>query len=220
MATEIANLPILNAELKENIPDGYLEPLPVGMTGPGGTTRFTDKNNPSANVISIYFEDPARILDMCEFIFTEEGKNLVSNGIEGVHYTADGQSVVPDYAAYESEGWKYKADGSIEGLQTYNEIRNIITNCEVIKTPEYSETAASWYSSLLDYGDILSNPFEDNGWSDSKTYAAMTAVKDKWVDDFISGEKLLSDKNWEAFLEEYLEAGAQEQMDFYNEKKD
>ena len=219
VATEIANLPILNAELKENIPEGYLEPLPVSLSGPGGTTRFTNKNTPSANVISVYFKDPARIFDMCEFIFTEEGKNLVSNGIEGVHYTLDGQNIVPNYEAYEAEGWKYKSGGTIESVQTFNEIRNIITNYEVIKTPEYSETAARWYDSLMEYSDILSNPFDDNGWSDSKTYAAMTSVKDKWIDDFISGEKTLSDKNWERFLEEYLNAGAQEQMDFYNSRE-
>ena len=73
MATEIANLPLLNAELKENIPDGYLEPLPVSFSGPGGSTRFTDKSNPSANVVSIYFKDPARIYDMCEYIFYRYG---------------------------------------------------------------------------------------------------------------------------------------------------
>ena len=73
-----------------------------------------------------------------------------------------------------------------------------------------------WYNSLLTYTDILSNPFEDNGFNDSKIYAAMTAVKDKWVDDFISGGKLLTDKNWEKFVEEYLEVGARQQMDFYN----
>ena len=44
VATEIKNLPLLDAELKENIPDGYLLPLPVAMKGPGGPTRYTDKN--------------------------------------------------------------------------------------------------------------------------------------------------------------------------------
>jgi putative aldouronate transport system substrate-binding protein len=218
VATEIANLPLLNAELKENIPDGYLEPLPVTLSGPGGSTRFTDKSYPSANVISIYFEDPARIYDMCEYIFTDEGRELVSYGIEGVHFTRNGEDIAPDYAAYEAEGWKYKADGSVESVQTFNEIRNIITNFEVVETPEYSKTAAEWYASLLNYDAIHSNPFEDNGFNNSKVYASMTSVKDKWVDDFISGSELLTDKNWDEFVSEYLSAGAQDQMDFYNNR--
>jgi putative aldouronate transport system substrate-binding protein len=218
VATEISNLPLLNAELKENIPEGYLEPLPVSFSGPGGSTRFTDKSNPSANVVSRYFKDPARIYDMCEYIFTDMGRELVSYGIEGVHFTRDGENIVPDYAAYEAEGWKYKADGSVEGVQTFNEIRNIITNFEVIEAPEYSKAAADWYASLLNYDAIHSNPFEDNGFNNGKVYASMTAVKDKWVDDFISGSEKLTDKNWEAFVKEYLSAGAQDQMDFYNNR--
>ena len=137
-----------------------------------------------------------------------------------MHYEKEDGKIIPDYDAYDAEGWKYKADGTVEGLQTYNEIRNIITNFDVVNTPEYPQAAADWYNELLDYHDILINPFEDNGFDDGKITAAMTSVKDRWVDDFISGEKLLSDKNWEAFLEEYLNAGAQEQMDFYNSRID
>lgn len=216
IATDISNLPLLNEELKENIPEGYLEPLPIGMKGPLGTTRFTDKSNASANIISVYFEDPARIFDMCEFIFTKEGKDIIAYGIVGGHYSINGDSIVPNYEIYDTEGWKYKADGTIESVQTYNELRNVITNFEIIKTPEYSEIATDWYNTLLNYEDVLTNPFEDNGFNNSKMYAEMNAVKDKWVDNFISGGKLLSDKNWEKFIKEYLEAGAQQQMDFYN----
>lgn len=220
VATEIANLPLLNAELQENIPEGYLAPLPISMKGPGGTTRFTDQKNATANIISIYFEDPARIFDMCEFLFTDQGEDLILNGIEGVHYTKAEGDIVPNYEVYDAEGWKYKTDGTIEGVQIYNEIRNIITNFDVIKEPEYSSSAAEWYDSLMNYPDILSNPFEDNGFNDSKAYAAMTAVKDKWIDDFISGDRSLSDKNWDKFVKEYLNAGAREQLDFYNSQDD
>ena len=220
VASDIANLPLLNAELQENIPEGYLVPLPVGLQGPAGTTRFTDKANPSANVISVYFEDPKRIFNMCELIFSDEGHSLVSLGLEGVHYTKEGENIVPNYAAYDAEGWKYKADGTVESLQTFNEIRNIITNFEVVEAPEYSAQAIQWYSDLLNYDNIMTNPFEDNGFNNSKVYASMTSVKDKWVDDFISGSKRLTDKNWDAFVEEYLTAGAQEQMDFYNSRID
>ena len=135
-----------------------------------------------------------------------------------MHFTRDGENIVPNYASYEAEGWKYKADGSVEGVQTFNEIRNIITNFEVVETPEYSKAAADWYSSLLNYDAIHSNPFEDNGFNNSKVYASMTSVKDRWVDDFISGSEKLTDKNWEAFVSEYLSAGAQDQMDFYNNR--
>ncbi len=216
IATEIENLPILNAELQENIPDGYLEPLPVTLSGPGGTTRITDKRYASANIISTYFEDPVSLFDMLEYIFTDEGKSLVAYGLEGIHYEKDGSDIVPDFEVYGEEGWKYQKDGTINGKQPYNEIRNIITNFDVISAPEYSDTASLWYDSLLEFDGILSNPFEDNGFNNSKIIASITAVKDKWVDDFISGSKLLTDKNWEKFVEEYLAAGAQEQMDFYN----
>jgi hypothetical protein len=216
IATEVHNIPILNAELQENIPEGYLEPLPVTLKGPGGTTRVTNSKNTYANVISIYFEDPLSILDMCEFIFTQEGQNLVTNGLEGIHYNTDGDDIIPNYDIYGLEGWKYQADGTLNGVQPYNEIRNIITNIEIISQPEYSDAAVKWYESLLSYDDILTNPFEDNGFNNSKVTAAMNAVKDEWVDDFISGSKLLTDKNWEKFVEEYLEAGAQQQMDYYN----
>ncbi len=218
IATEITNLPMLNDQLQENIPEGYLEPLPVNLSGPGGTTRVTDKRYASANVISTYFEDPVSLFDMLEYIFSDEGQALVSYGIEGIHYEKDGENILPNYNVYGSEGWKYLADGTVNGLQPYNEIRNIITNFNVITAPEYSKTASLWYDSLLNYDKILSNPFEDNGFHNSRIIASMTAVKDKWVDRFISGSKRLTDKNWEAFVKEYLEAGAQEQMDFYNSK--
>lgn len=216
IATDIANLPLLNSELKENIPTGYLEPLPINMKGPLGTTRFTNKSNASANIVSVYFEEPDRIFDICELMLSDEGKDIIAYGIEGIHYEVSGKSIIPNYEIYDMEGWKYKADGSIESIQTYNEIRNIITNFEIITPPEYSESANIWYESLLNFENVLSNPFEDNGFNNSKISAAMTAVKDKWIDDFISGGKLLTDKNWDKFIKEYLEAGAQQQMDYYN----
>lgn len=216
VATDIKNLPLLDSQLKENIPDGYLEPLPVELMGPSGPVRVTETKTSKANIVSIYFEDPTRIFDMFEYIFTDDGMDLVSYGIEGKHYVFEGDNIVPNYQTYEDEGWKYNLDGTTQGVQNYNEIRNIIAQFEVVSILDYSQNAVDWYHTLIDYENIYTNPFEDNGFTSTKKISALNAVKDKWVDDFISGKRALSDKYWDRFQKEYLEAGAQEQMDFYN----
>ncbi|MCK5129036.1 MAG: hypothetical protein KAQ68_04225 [Clostridiales bacterium] len=216
IATDISNYPTLNAKLKETNPYGFLVPLPVSLTGNLGPCRTTGDTLSTAAMISVYFEEPNRILDMCEFLFTEQGMDIISYGIQGEHYVLDSNTKVPNYQVFDSEGWKYNKDGTTEGMQEYHEIRNIITQIEVVTLNDFPQSAIDWYYSLLKYSNIYTNPFADNGYTPTNKLSAFNAVKDTWIDNFISGKRALSDKYWDRFIKEYLEAGAQTQMDFYN----
>ena len=218
IATDISNLPNLNKLLQENIKDGYLEPLPVEIQGINAPCRITDDNFSTAVIISTYFEEPERILDMGEFLFTDEGMEIISFGIKGEHYVLDGDIKIPNYKMYSEEGFRYNADGTTEGIQNYNEIRNIITEFDIVTTDNYSQYSVDWYYTLLSYSNNYRNPFADNGFTPTKRLSAFNAVKDKWIDYFISGKKTIKDKYWDRFIDEYLKAGAQAQMDFYNNK--
>jgi ABC-type glycerol-3-phosphate transport system substrate-binding protein len=216
IATDISHLPALDAKLKENIPDGFLEPLPVAITGPAGIARVTDDTLTSASLFGVYFEDPARMFDMCEFLFTEEGMNIISYGIKGKHYATDGEKIVPKYAVYAQEGWKYNAQGESEGLQDYNEIRNIITQLEVVGRDNYPQVAVDWYNTLISNHDIFRNPILNDDYVPTKKLSGFNSIKEQYVDEFISGKRELDDENWEKFQDAYLKAGADAQMDYYN----
>jgi ABC-type glycerol-3-phosphate transport system substrate-binding protein len=216
VATDISHLPALEVKLKENHPDALLEPLPVSITGPNGIARVTDDTLTSASLFGVYFEDPARMFDMCELLFSEEGMNIISYGIKGKHYATDGDKIVPKYTVYEQEGWKYDAEGKSDNLQDYNEIRNIITQLEVVGKDNYPKVAVDWYNTLISSHEIFRNPILNKDYVPTKKLSGYNSVKDKYVDEFISGKRKLDDANWEKFQNAYLKAGAKAQMDYYN----
>lgn len=216
VATDISHLPALEAKLKENVPEGFLEPLPVSITGPAGVSRVTDHTLSSASLFGVYFKDPARLFDMCELLFTDEGMNIISYGIKDKHYATDGNKMIPKYQVYDQEGWKYNAEGESEGMQDYNEIRNIITKMEVVSEDNYPQVAVDWYNTLISNHDILRNPILNEDYVPTSKLSGFNSTKDKYVDEFISGKRKLNDANWEKFQKAYLKAGAQAQMDYYN----
>lgn len=186
-------------------------------------------------------DHPDRVLDFVEYLATDEGQNLLFRGIEGQHYTMDGDEIV-----YNAEAWLEQ--GKIYDI-TDGRYRNVMFTY-IFNAGQRQlelETSSDWFTASMNplvpdfepeipfkayvtgvldsykenvagflppYFTIISLPAE---YSDMRT--KMNEITLQYIPAFIAGQKDI-DAEWDNYVAEYEKAGAAVLEAAFNEAKD
>ncbi len=178
-------------------------------------------------------EHPDRALDYLEFLGTTEGQDLIFKGIEGVHYTMDGDKVV-----FNTEEWKNEnVMWGFEDGRCYYPWGSFFYNTTSQWTP-WETSNADWFSIFdeavnytntwtgealppeVAYGNEITDQNRANVFVDLPSYYALVsfsddilaireqlrAIVEEYVPAFITGQKSLDD-DWDEYVKKYTDAG-------------
>lgn len=184
-------------------------------------------------MISSSCKNPDRALDYLEFLGTIEGQDLLFKGIEGIHYTMDGDKVV-----FNTEEWKNEnVMWGFEDGRCYYPWGNFFYNTMSRWTP-WETSTSSWFdifgesinytnewtglgvSPEVAYGDKITDENRANVFVDLPSYYALVSfpedilairvqlkeIVDEYVPAFITGQKSL-DTDWDEYVKRYQDAG-------------
>ena len=188
--------------------------MPPDAMGRNSVARYSGP--PWWEAVSIYRHtpDPARVLDIVEFIM-EEQDTLFVDGIEGVHYTLENGKKVKNEKLLAHEGWGldglpgnhvwYRVISSIQG------VRDREKEIAAGQRPELVDFISNWDQELKDAYDndqVVINP------AYGRTLLAMDEVGSKpndifwkYYNAFLIGEIEPNDENWGKMTKEYWDAG-------------
>lgn len=192
--------------LLANFPDAKLDVM-APPAGPAGQYQHANANDVlCCNIISADAEKPERIMELLEFLCSEEGSFLAQNGLEGVHYTMNGEEIVKNEAEYEYDNeineaiW---ADGwhGIRGLFDYIYTKDLNPAAKYydVLTPVWEMT-----HSLTAIRPIFTYQFTSENATDYGS--AVNDTVNNWKIEFITGTKDV-DADWDQYMAELDEAG-------------
>lgn len=189
------------------------------MEGPEGI-RMTTIQYPRVrgNSASISHQSPHidRILDMYDYIFSDEGEMLVNWGIEGVSYHMVNGEPQPD------EEYKRQTDADeIPGIGiTRDSPKNQIDiDLDYYSTPEMLEIKDKYEDGIIQTNYLTPLIFTDE---ETRTMtpilAEMNTFKDEWLDKFITGIEPMD--KYDQFVEDFEALGVATVVDIYNDALD
>ncbi len=125
-------------------------------------TNIEGSKGPMLNYITEYFEgcvinksfkDVPRLFDLIEYLLSGEGDMLMRYGIEGIHYTKDGDKIIVNEAKRKQEGW-------LSGRHPISKMFNIEVQSMIDETfcSDYEKLNA-YINSLNEEGSRWVNPF-------------------------------------------------------------
>lgn len=184
---------------------------------------------------------PDRVLDLIEFLASNDGQSLIFDGVEGLTYTKEGGKVVPDKDAWIKEGNIYNiTDGRTRytlfcfffhaGAQRidfenstgwYDASLNSIVADTMADGPlkDYVTSVIS-PEYMSDVSGFLPPYFTIIEFSDEMLEArtAMKEISANYIPAFITGQKDI-DKEWDKYVDEYKKAGAEQLEKEFNEAR-
>lgn len=188
------------SQTKKNIPGSEV----IAANVPIGAYEYRPTNAPCADVwmcINSKCEAPQKVMAMWDWLWTAEGKDFLSYGIEGVHFTKDANGEIQ---LNEDEISKETEDMLIDPLNKFQWFSDI---CSDVFYP--SAIDAEKQEELFKYNkSIAVIPLVQGFTSENyvKYVGDMNTVRDEYFTKFITGE-LDIDENWQAFLDAFNQAG-------------
>ncbi|MDO4292341.1 MAG: extracellular solute-binding protein [Eubacteriales bacterium] len=221
-------LDTLNKTLRETNPDAKLEPIMFLANDKGETANYGHPNN-YYNVwgISADTENQEVLMKFVNWLYSEQGGYLMNYGVEGVHWEmVDGkprflESVVEEYKSRTGDP-TYEA-GSEIGIGDLFLDMSWYSNYDAAfkSTSEESwtrENIHKVYETHMD--DVLQQPIEPPYTTEES--ARITEINQSYMDyskteinKFVSGERSFDE--WDAFVQELINKGAQERVDIANQ---
>lgn len=152
-----------------------------------------------------------QIIDVMDWMLSDEGWNLLLNGVEGVHYEKEGDTItrLDDYAQFS------KWSGYTQILRRPNDeslwLKNVI--------PEYYDRQKEWLDFSIEYMNKYDQQSLMGILCDAETefYKKDIYTKEflELTVEIIYGEKPL--EAWDEFIEKVYSEGWQEVTDYYNQ---
>ncbi len=187
---------------------------------------------------------PERVLDLIEWLGTNEGQSLIFNGIEGVHFTkaADG-TIAFDVPKWDEITQMYIQTGS---RCNYSMFQFMYSSAQ--KQINWEDSQMSWFEQSKDmidytkeinggtmpdyynYAKPLTDANRDAAFVELPPYYAIIANTDEitairfklneigleYIPSFITGKKDI-DAEWDAFVKKLNDAGVQQVVDSLNQ---
>ena len=221
-------LDTLNKTLRETDPDAKLEPIMFLANDEGETVNYGHSNN-YYNVwgINTDTENKEIVMKFVDWLYSEEGGYLMNYGIEGVHWEmVDGKpqfldSIIEEYKSRTGDP-TYEA-GSEIGIGDLFLDMSWYSNYDAAfkTTSEESWTRENIHKVYADHmDDVIQQPIEPPYTADES--ARITEINQSYLDyskteinKFVSGERSFDD--WDAFVQELIDKGAQERVDIANQ---
>lgn len=189
----------LKRRTEESVPGAEVigEPHPVGPWGQHFV--YTRDRHTAFMYITKASEHPEKALDLFEWLFSPEGEEFNTYGIEGIHYIKSGDTYT----------------------RNWDEIRKEVANDAdpLVRWRWYSNIQAGVYPEealdqdrqqyLFDYNQRFPTPPQVTGYSsenDLKSSPVLQQLMHEWLIAFITGEKDV-DTQWDEWVAEYDRAG-------------
>lgn len=193
--------------------------LPVDMKGPNGLARISGSKFIEGVMINKDTKDPERIFDLLEFALSEEGRSLFAYGVEGTHYTVDGNgNKVPNEDLFKKEGWTFGSRHPF--LQATLDTTMILSDEALQYLTEEDRTMFRNFAADLNKSGlpvakdqlpgVQINALKDVGSKPFDTFSKSEIA-------FITGDKNI-DANWDEFQKTLLKQGFQAAMDEVNKQ--
>ena len=164
--------------------------------------------------ISTACEDPVPLLQLVEYMCTEEGQLLFNYGVEGLTYELD-ENGDPQWTEFVTDNSEYAFDvqeylyatASIPGIRDFNREMYDYDEEELRAAELFSTMDTSW--NYPDYAVMTSD--------ESSTYSAiesdLSTYAESMVLAFITGQTELNDSTWEDFTSTLESMGLQDMID-------
>ena len=171
--------------------------------GPLGSHQITGTPYLDYTAISTTAEDPVRIAAILDYILSDEGQNLLRNGIEGVHYTknADG-TIVRNTAEYEKDKFG-TGDYGIHWMMSLVYSDPYYVAEDYAYTEFFNETSTRLQEAFdTDYFVTSFAPLD--GYSSDVTEKYLPKFNElynQFDQKFIMGELEVNDANWKLWLD-------------------
>jgi ABC-type glycerol-3-phosphate transport system substrate-binding protein len=188
--------------LKKNFPNAKIKLVIPPLTGPAG--GFSLKQATPYFGMTHFKKDaknPERLLEVMDYLASDEGVNLLRYGIEGVHYTKDGDKLVRNDAEYEKDRFNF-------GSSKTHTLTMLVGFDHTYWFPEhlpYNKIVGDGIEKLRSTG-LESKVYGFSSENNTKMAPAMQDIFAKYQAKFITGE-LDIDKGWDEYLQKYNEAG-------------
>ncbi len=206
-----------NAVLQKEDPNAQLIGLlpPVGPSGKPQTRRQLAKvRETGATAISVNSKYKKEIIKMFDFIYSEEGMNLLNFGSDGETYTGSGDSIqYTDVILKDPEG-KAPADMlrkngmAIDFPYQQSEVyENAFISDEVKKIRK------EYVPYIIEGMPKLKFTKEEQD-TITPIMSEINTYKDEWLDAFVLGKKPISD--FDNYMAKLNEMGIQKVLDIYN----
>ena len=166
--------------------------------GPLGSHQITGTPYLDYTTISSFAEDPARIAAILDFILSDEGQDLLKNGIEGVHYTKNADGTITRHPEeYEKEKFSVGKYGThwMNSL-VYNDPYYVSEDYEY---KEFFQETSSRLESLLSTDYFVTSFAPLDGYSSDITQRYLPKFNELYNifdQKFIMGELEVNDENW------------------------
>ncbi|MCT4688824.1 extracellular solute-binding protein [Vallitalea sp.] len=190
----------IRKQLLDVNPNAEIVPITPWIKGPKGSLRPTGIGYYGYGVLSnkIPEETKVRMLAILDYLFTEEGSNLIWNGIEGIHYNVvDGKKVfVDETRERDFFGIQYHRFAQ---FVDYSKAYTLLKDPLLIKN---AEDAMKEENGCIDYTSSFTSPVAQ------PIKQLITDIANKWTVNFITGEADIDDeKQWEQYMKEMKKAG-------------
>lgn len=189
-------------QIKINYPDAEVGIMPL-PAGPLGSHQLTGTPYLDYTTVSSTAEDPERIIAILDYILSEEGQNLLRNGIEGIHYTKNADGTITKNAA-ECEKEKFGTGDYgphwIMGL-VYSDPYYVSDDYEYMEFFEWNKDRMDT-ALTTDYFVTMFAPLD--GYSSpvtEKYLSKFNELYNQYDRQFIMGELEVNDENWQLWLD-------------------
>lgn len=209
--------------VKKNFPEADVALVPVVLNGPNGPARFSGMPLYEGIAISKGAADPERIFDFVEYVMSDEAYELFKYGIEGVHYTMDGDERVRNTEKIEYEGW---AEANKHWwfhnlLSVAPDYDPVVLGENGANTEEDVNAYIAWEAELVKAyadGNIIGYPLYGIPLDTASEYETVTNdIVNTYFAEFVLGQRDI-DADWDKFIEEYRSAGYDQMEAEANEK--
>jgi hypothetical protein len=186
-------------------PNAKLDVLPPDLQGSQSYgPDLGQQMVPGRGGVSSKSVDVTRCYAILEYILSDEGQDILTRGIEGVHYTVANGTVFKNIELFKHEMW------GLEGYQTMHRLRAPISLTQVYN-PDYYVN-----KNLVNNFFGVLNTLDDKVAMDAllgKTLDTVTEVgslpgdiASEWFADFVMGNKDL-DTDWDEYVAAYYASG-------------
>ena len=196
-------LPRIIPPIETNSPEAEVDIINL-PAGPAGAHQLSGNPYFIMTAISKNCEHPDRAMAVLDFLLSDEGRSLVKNGIEGVHYTTDASgNIIRNEEEYQKD--KFACDD-----YRYHWMLELVTTDSYYIAPDYpyADTFNKNVQRLeegVESGYIITPTPQLNGYTSEVTQEYGDKINDiisQYEYKFITGELELNDENWQAYMDE------------------
>ena len=198
---------ITNEGLTTAYPDaviGVMEPL----EGPAGKLVMVNQNDMlGIDLISAECECPERVLALLDYLASDEGQDILMNGLEGLHYTIDENGEkVRNQAQFDADKANFTGAWG-DGMHFFARVLDYRYSY-LVPEDDPNHDILQQASDIRHSCDTALNQYTYQFTSENYVdyNSNVSTVVDEWEIAFIKGEKSV-ETDWDAYIEALNEAG-------------